>query len=60
MKNKMNIFKVLKNEIKEIKWVPAKDIARQTIFSFIVLVITMTIFAAYDLGIQTLLSLIIK
>lgn len=60
MKNKMNIFKVLKNEIKEIKWVPAKDISRQTIFSFIVLVITMTIFAAYDLGIQTLLSLIIK
>lgn len=64
MKKLMNkiktMVKILKAEIKEIKWVPSKDISRQTFFSFGAITISMAIFMAFDTGIQMLLSLIIK
>ncbi len=54
------MFKVLKNEFKEIKWPVAKDVVKQSLFSIGVIIITASTFLVYETGIQKLISLIIS
>lgn len=53
-------FKSIKNEFKEIKWLAAKDIVKQTLFSFGVIAVAMAIYMSIDTGIQIGLSYLIK
>lgn len=58
--HRKNIFKIIKGEFNDIKWVSTKNILKQTLFAFIIIVALMVVYSVYDTCIQMLLSLIIK
>lgn len=54
------MFKIIRNEFKEIKWLKTKDILRQTVFSFIVIISATIICMAFETSVQMLISMLIK
>ena len=54
------MFKTIRKEIHEIKWLKSKDVLHQTLFVFGIVTASAITFMVFETGIQMLLGLVIK